>query len=332
MEIRKLLGMAVLGLAMATAGACGDDTGATNDGGSPPTDSSTGNDGGGPPPDDGAKLVGDWRCVGERTFPTGEGVDDQEITFVLREFNANDGKDGPPLAGICVEIFTDNQVQRRNLDPQPCNATLGGITDAQGRLTFQGKPGTYIAYYAYGGQGTRVGLGTTDTYIPYAGQYYEIPDDGEPVEGVIINTTLRDNIPNAIFGRAAPGKAALTGEILDCAKDPVAKMTMRVVKNGQVVPATAFVRDDSLAEELKIAYFFAGTPDRRRTDSNKDGLFLALNVPIEGEGDTALLASCDPDGNLVGCVEAALIPGGVNSIPILPIFADGASCPANACQ
>lgn len=325
MEMRKLLGMAVLGLAIVSLGACGDDTPADTDGGTPD---------GGPDDSDSGVPEGNWDCVGTRPYPTGG--EEVDVIFELHEFNANDLKDGPVLGGICVEVYDDNNVGPRMGSQESCNVTNGGVTDANGQVTVRAKRGSFIAYYAHGGTGTKGSgpmMGSTDTYIPYAGQYYKVPEDGEAkVQGVIINTILRDNIPNALYAVASPAKAALTGEILDCDEEPVMGMTLRVLKNGTVLESTPFVPDPTTEEELKVAYFNRGTPTRNRTTSNDDGLFLVLNAAIEGENDTVHLASCHPDGRVVGCVEGALIAGGVNSIGVHTVQVGGAECPADACQ
>jgi hypothetical protein len=298
MDIRKQLGIAALGLTMALIG-CGDD----DNGNGGPTDAGPGDDGFEALP---ALMAGgepaDYTCLGERTAP--ETGDSSTFTLEVRDFQTGD-----PVPGVCVNMYSDNQV--------PESDTCGGnMTDEAGNIELTDPDGGWFAYRIF----------PTATNLGVVQVNNATPADGGSADGNSVSTTTASLIPG-LLGRSRDEDAAIfSGALYDCNNATVEGGAFRVLQGGSVVP------EGPLAEDAMYAYFGGSdlpSPDQPYTNTN--GLYLGINIPVQTEGEVVQLVACGkPDGEnleVLGCEETRSFANTVNILSLFPTRSDGPSCP-----
>jgi hypothetical protein len=86
------------------------------------------------------------------------------------------------------------------------------------------------------------------------------------------------------------------------------------------------------ARDPLYAYFSeANLPDGSQPHTNTNGLYLAINMPVNTPGEMVQLVGCGkPDGSnleVIGCEETRSFADTVNIVSLYPTRADGPNCP-----
>ena len=324
MDIRKLLGLAVLATGVALTG-CGDDDGGGTDAGG-----GGGTDAGGEVEDtdlpeaqvngeksstDPQLIMGgepaDFSCMGTRTEP----AEGDEISFTL---TVEDFQEGNPVPDACIEFYPDNVIDADNT----CD---GMTTDDSGNVTVMDNAGSWYAYRIFPADGP-----TPATTIVGSVQYNEPSPDmaGDTATGNSVSQATINLIPTVLGFRRVEGTGVLAGTINDCNDDTVYGTRIR----AYTADGTRIA--EGMAGSAPHYRYFDGEdfPNGSQPWSHVDGLFAAANLPADAAGTDIFLElwgklSADGEPQLLGCETGKLFPDTVTILNIGPLRADGPTCP-----
>jgi hypothetical protein len=294
MDMRKVLGLAGLGLAVGLVGCGSDGNGASRD--------ASADDAGGEfdnlPQLIVAEAPADFDC--ERSEP--EGGADVTFTLKIRDFQTN-----VEVPGTCVNVYPDNVV--------PTSDTCGGVmTDANGDVEVTAPAGGWFAYRLFPVAGSTMGVVQRNVVAA--------SEAGATVTGNSVSETTASLLPGLLGRQRLGGAAIFAGAVYDCSNRTVEGAAFRVVRNNAALPAGPGATDPM------YAYFSsASLPDVNQRYTNTNGLFLAINMPIGTPGEMVQLVSCGrKDGTTVsrlGVEETRSFADTVNIVSLYPERTDG---------
>ena len=319
MDIRKLLGLAVLATGVALTG-CGDDDGGggggdAGGGETEDTDLPAAQVDGEVSSSDPQGIMGgspaDFSCMGSRTEP--EGGDEISFTLTVEDF-----QEGNPVPDACIEFYPTNVIDTDNT----CD---GMTTDDSGNVTVMDAANSWYAYRIFPSDGP-----TPATTIVGSVQYNEQAPDaegGSPTGNSVSQATI-NLIPTVLGFRRSAGTAVLAGTINDCNDDVVYGTRIRAyTADGTRI-------EEGMAGSAPHFRYFDGNdfPNGSQPWSHVDGLFAAANLPADPNGTDFFLElwgklSADGEPQLLGCETGKLFPDTVTILNIGPLRADGPSCP-----
>lgn len=138
----------------------------------------------------------------------------------------------------------------------------------------------------------------------------------------------RDIALGALGRDAAPGAAALSGTVIDCAGLGVGEVTIRIFRADGTEIAAGPARTDPV-----VGYFppAALTPTTALPRTSDDGRWAAANVPVATDERVRVEAWGNIGGTptLLSCETAAAMPGGIGLVELGPLRNDypaGTAC------
>jgi hypothetical protein len=288
MDIRKVLGLAGLGLAVGLVGCGDDDNGVVNPFLELPQTMV-----------DGAPA--NYGCLGSPTAPaTGE---ERTFTLIIRDFQSGDR-----VPGICVNFYGDNNVP----ETDECG---GAMTDAEGELEVTNNGG----WFAYRLFETATTMGVVQRNVLSA-------EEGGTQGGNSVAKTTAGLLPGLLGRQRDEGTSVFAGSVYDCDGETVEGAGVGVARGGSMIPEGPGSRDPM------YAYFGTSSlPDGNQPYTNTNGLFLAINMPVNTPGEMVQVVACGkPDGTnleIIGCEETRSFADTVNIVSPFPRRADGPNCP-----
>lgn len=256
----------------------------------------------------------DYSCIGTVTQPTGG--DPVATTFQLRDF-----QDDFEVVDTEVWLFTDNVI----LDTCAAPGCQMFTTDSMGDASVMIPAGGWYAYRVLAKEGE-----TRGTTVFSVFQYNEPApaSAGGAVEGNSVSGSTIELIPALLGITREPGRAIVSGRIQDCNENYVENAIVRLYD-----PDGNEVTDGTLASQPH-RHYFNGNPDsnlpnQEETDSNVDGLYVVVQVPIVDERPYRVEAWANLDGEVqrVGCEAARIFPDAVTILNIGPERSDAvAAC------
>jgi hypothetical protein len=216
---------------------------------------------------------------------------------------------GDVIAGVCVNMYADNAVP----EADGCG---GSLTDGNGQIELTGSHGGWFAYQVFPAADR---LRVVHTHLV-------TPGEGDVVRGYSVSDMTASLIVSLLVRQRDPEGALFTGTIRDCNGAPVEGATFRVVRGGSVVP------EGVGSQDAMYAYFGGtGLPSPDQPYTNAEGQYIAINIPVEDQGEAVLLVACGkPDGEtleVIGCEGARSFSNTVHIADIGPTRDDGLTCP-----
>ena len=256
----------------------------------------------------------DFSCMGTSVEPTpGEIVD---VTFELRDF-----QDDFEVTEQDVWVFPGNEIGD-TCDAPACQLVT---TDASGNATVQLPTNGWYAYRVLPKMGA-----TRGTTVFGVFQYNEPapPGAGGSVMGQSVSGSTIEVIPALLGISREPGLAIVAGRLQDCNESFVENGIVRLFD-----PDGNFVEQGTLTSEPGYHYFNgnpdSNLPNQEETDSNVDGLYVVVQVPVVDERPyrVEMWANINGTTERVGCEAARIFPDAVTILNLSPMRADApASC------
>ncbi len=255
----------------------------------------------------------DYSCRAARPLPTpGEPVD---VVFQLRDF-----QDDFEVDATDVWLFSNNVIAD-TCDPPDCQAFT---TDAMGNATVTLPANGWYAYRVL----PHDGLSRMTTVFSVF-QYNE-PAPAQPgmaVTGNSVSGSTIDLIPALLGISRTEGLAVVAGRVEDCSEHYVENVVLRLYDpDGNYVASTP---------TGPFYHYFNGDPNdnlpaQDEPDTNTDGLYVIVEVPVDSDRPYRLEAWGNLDGELtlLGCEAARIFPDAVTILNMTPVRSDApAGCP-----
>ncbi len=259
-------------------------------------------------------LTLDYACLGTRTRPAGGEL--VSTTFQLRDF-----EDDFAVDSTMVWLFTNNEIGDA-CDAPNCQAFT---TDASGNATVQLPANGWYAYRVH----PKSGLSRMTTVFSVF-QYNEPAPatTGGSVTGNSVSGSTIEVIPAVLGISRTPGLAIVAGRIEDC--------NGGFVQNAQIVIYDADGNEivEGPANDNPHYHYFSGTigtnlPNQTQTESNRDGLYVAVQIPVADERPYRVEAWGILDGSFqrLSCETARIFPDAVTILNMGPLREDApAAC------
>lgn len=314
-------------LALGVASACDNGGGGEMDAGR--EDSGGGDeDGGGPPPTPAIEIVtmrdgegnptefgpADFSCSPSAPAETGDTID---FTAVVESFGA---PGSPTVGNLTVQFFPDNQIP---LTSECTGSCIEVTTDAAGEATVTDVPSSWYAYRIPAGEGDVAGAPSMFVDVV---QYNEAAPStaGDDVTLFGVAQSTQGLILSLLGTSLEEGTTVVTGQLFDCAGEPVRNAIVRVFDSSGEVEL-------GFASTGPRAFYFNGEqfPSGRERRTNVDGLYGAANVPVPSDNQVRVeLWGAPTEGGepeMLGCERVQVNPGGITIMNIGPTRTDGPS-------
>lgn len=256
----------------------------------------------------------DHSCLGTGTRP--EAGADVDVRFELRDF-----QDDFAVDDVDVWLFRDNEIGDTCDAPTCAQLT----TDTAGNAMVTMPADGWYAYRVFPREGATRGETVFGVF-----QYNEPAPSvsGQAVQGNSVSGTTIEIIPALLGISREPGSAIVSGRIHDCADAFIQNAVMRLYD-----PDGRLVEQGTRSTEPSYHYFNGNAsdnlPDQERQQSNSDGLYVIVQVPIVDERPYRMEAWATIDGvdTMIGCESARIFPDAVTILNLGPLRADSpASC------
>jgi hypothetical protein len=265
-----------------------------------------------PEPDEFVPVALDYSCRTTRERPTGGAP--VSTRFELRDF-----REKFEVSGTDVWVFTDNEIGNECTAPSCQSFT----SDTMGNGTVTLPADGWFAYRVL----PKSGLSRMTTVFAVFQYNMAAPStEGRAVQGNSVSGSTIDLIPALLGISRTDGLAIVSGRIRDCAGNYVQNAIIRVFD-----PDGNEIEQGELNDEPHF-HFFNGDamnnlPDQTQTQSNADGLFVLVQIPVVDDRPYRVEAWGNLDGELtqLGCESARIFSDSVTIVNMDPVRADGPS-------
>ena len=276
----------------------------------PPTDAGTFADALGYGTDLAALTPADLSCLGTRTAPSGGSS--RTFDLVLNDFFTGD-----VVGGLEVDFFAGDDVTTDG--SCPAGRCVRTTASASGIVTATAGLGDWVGYRVRAGTGM-IPAGP-QTYAEVAHSHFD-SGSAATVDGVVVQQTTLDTIVALLGASRESGAAMATGQVVDCAGNPLANAIVRLFDGPTEIPLGFSPTGP------RQAYFNgASFPSARQRSSNVDGLVLGANLPVPASGvlRVEIWGARTPGGGaeMIACEQIVAVADGIAFTSLEPARADG---------